>query len=113
MVRALDRRGGHAADDPVGAAGTSGIAVALYRFPMDTANPDTAQLVPALEQALDHLPSAAMPSLIGDLERPGPSRPPGSYGKCHRPPRAHALRQGWRTCRHFTLALGDIVPSIE
>ena len=36
---------------------------------MDTLHPDTAQLVPALEQALDHVPSAAIPTLIGDLER--------------------------------------------
>jgi excisionase family DNA binding protein len=30
---------------------------------------DTAQLVPALERALDHVPSAEIPALIGDLER--------------------------------------------
>jgi excisionase family DNA binding protein len=36
---------------------------------MDTNPPDTAQLVPALEQALDHLPSGAIPALIGDLGR--------------------------------------------
>ena len=36
---------------------------------MDTSHPDTTQLVPALERALDHVPSAAIPVLIGDLER--------------------------------------------
>jgi hypothetical protein len=38
-------------------------------FPMNTSHPDTTQLVPALEQALDRVPSAAIPVLIGDLER--------------------------------------------
>ena len=36
---------------------------------MDTSHPDTTQLIPALERALDHVPSAAIPVLIGDLER--------------------------------------------
>jgi excisionase family DNA binding protein len=36
---------------------------------MNTSHPDTTQLVPALEQALDRVPSAAIPVLIGDLER--------------------------------------------
>src|SRR5262245_23175216 len=36
---------------------------------MDTSTPDAAHLVPALEHAVDHLPSAAIPALIGDLER--------------------------------------------
>jgi excisionase family DNA binding protein len=64
-----DRRGAGAADDPAKEAGPAGIAVAHYRFLMDTSHSDTAQLVPALEQALDRVPSAAIPSLIGDLER--------------------------------------------
>src|SRR5262245_3921410 len=36
---------------------------------MDTSIPDAAQLVPALEHAVDHLPSSGIPALIGDLER--------------------------------------------
>src|SRR5262245_44901322 len=40
-----------------------------YGVPMDTSNPDATQLVPALEQAVNHLPSAGIAALIGDLER--------------------------------------------
>jgi excisionase family DNA binding protein len=36
---------------------------------METPHADTAQLVPALEQAIERVPSAAIPVLIGDLER--------------------------------------------
>ena len=36
---------------------------------MDASHPDTSQLIPALERALDQVPSAAIPILIGDLER--------------------------------------------
>jgi hypothetical protein len=37
---------------------------------MDTNFADAGQLVPALEQALDHLPRGALPTLIGDLALP-------------------------------------------
>ena len=63
------RASGRLVDTSVETARPPGIAVALYRSSMDTNPPDTAQLVPALEQALGNLPSAAIPSLIGDLER--------------------------------------------
>ena len=35
----------------------------------DLVRPNTAQFAPALEQALDQLPSGAIPTLIGDLAR--------------------------------------------
>lgn len=36
---------------------------------MDSTHPDATQLVPTLERAIDHVPTAAIPVLIGDLER--------------------------------------------
>src|SRR5215510_2599377 len=51
--RPHERASGRLVDNSVETARPPGIAVALYRSSMDTDLPDAAELVPALEQAVD------------------------------------------------------------
>src|SRR5262245_56535691 len=80
--------------------------------PMDISTPDAAHLVPVLEPAVHHLPTGAIPALIGDLERLQALLWARLLREAQAGPGTRAA-SALEDLQHLTPALGDIVPSIE